>query len=179
VPLLVGAGHHEELHLHLLELAGPEDEVAGVISLRNDLPTWPMPNGGFLRVTWTTLAKLHEDALRGLRPEVVQPGLVLDDPEVGLEHHVEVTRLGPLAAGAAVRAGDLLRAAGGSALAGLELLLQMIGAEPPVAGQALGQRVAEDSDVAEATQTCRGRMTEESRPTTSSRAVTRSATTAS
>src|SRR5690606_16595723 len=28
VPLLVGAGLDEELHLHLLELAGPEDEVA-------------------------------------------------------------------------------------------------------------------------------------------------------
>ena len=28
VPLLVGAGLDEELHLHLLELAGAEDEVA-------------------------------------------------------------------------------------------------------------------------------------------------------
>ena len=33
-------------------------KLPGVISLRNDLPTWPMPNGGFLRVTCTTLAKL-------------------------------------------------------------------------------------------------------------------------
>jgi hypothetical protein len=29
VPLLVGARLDEELHLHLLELAGAEDEVAG------------------------------------------------------------------------------------------------------------------------------------------------------
>ena len=33
-------------------------KLPGVISLRNDLPTWPMPNGGFLRVVCTTLAKL-------------------------------------------------------------------------------------------------------------------------
>ena len=32
-------------------------KLPGVISLRNDLPTWPMPNGGFLRVACTTLAK--------------------------------------------------------------------------------------------------------------------------
>jgi len=29
----------------------------GVISFRNDLPIWPMPNGGFLRLVVTTLAK--------------------------------------------------------------------------------------------------------------------------
>src|SRR5205814_6017886 len=30
----------------------------GVISLRNDLPTWAMPNGGFLRVVCSTFMKL-------------------------------------------------------------------------------------------------------------------------
>ena len=30
----------------------------GVISLRKDLPTWAMPNGGFFRVVWRTLRKL-------------------------------------------------------------------------------------------------------------------------
>ena len=33
-------------------------KLPGVISFRKDLPTWPMPNGGFFRVAWTTLAKL-------------------------------------------------------------------------------------------------------------------------
>ena len=32
-------------------------KLPGVISLRNDLPTWPMPNGGFFRVTCTTCEK--------------------------------------------------------------------------------------------------------------------------
>ena len=47
-------------------------KLPGVISLRKDLPTWPMPNGGFLRVTWTTLREIDEDALRGLRTQIVQ-----------------------------------------------------------------------------------------------------------
>ena len=30
----------------------------GVISLRNDLPIWAIPNGGFLRANWRTFLKL-------------------------------------------------------------------------------------------------------------------------
>ena len=33
-------------------------KFCGVISLRNDLPTWAMPKGGRLRVVVSTLAKL-------------------------------------------------------------------------------------------------------------------------
>ena len=32
-------------------------KLPGVISLRNDLPIWPMPNGGFLREVVHTFAK--------------------------------------------------------------------------------------------------------------------------
>jgi hypothetical protein len=72
----------EELHLHLLELAGAEDEVAGVISLRNDLPIWAMPNGGFLRASGQDVLEVDEDALRGLGAQVV------------LSRPVELARLG-------------------------------------------------------------------------------------
>ena len=124
-------------------------KLPGVISLRNDLPIWPMPNGGFLRDVVQHVGEVHEDALRGLGPQVVQAGLVLDGAEVGLEHHVEVARLGPLAAGAAVRAGDVGEAVlGRAALLLLELLEQVVLAEPLVAVEALDQRVGEDADVA-------------------------------
>ena len=53
-----GLGPDEVLHLHLLELAHPEDEVARADSLRNDLPTWAMPNGSFLRDDCRTFLKL-------------------------------------------------------------------------------------------------------------------------
>ena len=33
-------------------------KLPGVISLRNDLPTWAMPNGGFRRAIWATFLKL-------------------------------------------------------------------------------------------------------------------------
>ena len=31
-------------------------KLPGVISLRKDLPIWPMPNGGFLRAAFMTFA---------------------------------------------------------------------------------------------------------------------------
>ncbi len=34
-------------------------KLPGVISLRNDLPIWAMPNGGFLRVVWSTFLKFR------------------------------------------------------------------------------------------------------------------------
>ena len=49
MPVLGIRAGDEELDLHHLELAGPEDEVAGVISLRKALPICAIPNGGFLR----------------------------------------------------------------------------------------------------------------------------------
>ena len=95
--------------------------------------------------------EVEEDALRRLRPQVVQTRLVLDHAEVGLEHAVERTGLGPRAAGAAVGARD-----GGEvdvvgivdALLLRDRLLQVVGAEPLVAALALGQRVGERRQVA-------------------------------
>ena len=59
VPLRALGRRDEVLHLHLLELAGAEHEVPGVISLRNDLPIWAMPNGGRLRDVSSTFLKLR------------------------------------------------------------------------------------------------------------------------
>ena len=33
-------------------------KLPGVISLRNDLPIWAIPNGGFFRANWSTFLKL-------------------------------------------------------------------------------------------------------------------------
>ena len=35
-------------------------KLPGVISLRNDLPTWAIPNGGFLRANCSALLKLRK-----------------------------------------------------------------------------------------------------------------------
>ena len=75
----------------------------GVISLRNDLPICAMPNGSFLRVDRLDRREVDEHALRRLRPQVRDRVVVLDRPDEGLEHQVELPRLGELGA-AAVRA---------------------------------------------------------------------------
>ena len=124
-------------------------KLPGVISLRKDLPIWPMPNGGFFRRRGEHVVEVHEDALGGFGAQVVQAFLAGDGAEVGLEQAGEFLRLGPLAAGAAVGAGDVLEAVlGGTALLLLVLFLEVVRAVALVAGQALHQRVGEDLDVA-------------------------------
>ena len=151
VPLLVGAGHDEELHLHLLELAGAEDEVARRDLVAERLADLADAERRLLARGLHDVGEVDEDALRGLRSQVVQARLVLDRAQVGLQHHVEVARLGPLAAGAAVGARDRGQldgvGVGHVVLLGVPLL-QVVGAEPLVAAEALDQRVGEDADVA-------------------------------
>src|SRR6188472_568789 len=151
VPLLVGAGLDELLHLHLLELARAEDEVAGRDLVAEALADLGDAERRLLAGAGHDVLEVQEDALRRLRAQVVQAGLVLDHPEVGLEHHVEVARLGPCATGAAVGAGELGevdRVGVVDALPGGVVLLHVVGPEPLVARLALGQRVRERGEVA-------------------------------
>src|SRR3990170_2229733 len=97
VPLLVGAGLDEVLHLHLLELARAEDEVP-----RSDLVAEGLADLGDTERQFLARSLLHRDEvdehpLGGLRPEVGDVRFVLDRPHVGLEHEVESSRLGELA----------------------------------------------------------------------------------
>ena len=141
------AGRDEELHLHLLELAGAEDEVAGrdLVAERlaglGDAERW-LHAGGVRDVE-----VVDEDALRGLGAQVVHGALVLDRADRGAQQPVEVARLGELAPvpqfGQAISASPLR----GAALLLLERLDQLVGAEPLVARLALGQRVDERIDV--------------------------------
>src|SRR5690606_20063706 len=73
--------------------------------------------------------------------------LVLHRTEERLHQAVEHPRLGEATPVAAVRAGDLGQAGRGPAVLLLERLLQLVGAEPPVAGKAFGERVHERVDV--------------------------------
>src|SRR5680860_416349 len=95
VPLLVLARLDEELHLHLLELASAEDEVAGgdlvaeALADLADAERWLVTRGVH------HVREVHEDALRGLRTKEVQALLGLDGAEVGLEQAVEHPWLAP------------------------------------------------------------------------------------
>ena len=104
VPAVGVLGRYEELHLHLFELARSEDEVAG-----RDLVAERLADLGDAERRLLARRRLHvqevdEDALRRLGPEVRDRGVVLDGPDVGLEHQVEVAGLGERVLGPAVRA---------------------------------------------------------------------------
>src|SRR5690606_22288013 len=69
-PLLVRARLDEELHLHLLELAGPEDEVARRDLVAERLADLRDPERHALAGRRQDVLEVDEDPLRRLRPEV-------------------------------------------------------------------------------------------------------------
>src|SRR6185437_4295916 len=103
VPFLVGAGRDEELHLHLLELPGPEDEVARGDLVAEGLSDLADAERDLLPRRLQHVAEVDEDALRGLRAQVSQPGVVFYRAQVSAQHQVEHARLGEGAPVTAVR----------------------------------------------------------------------------
>ncbi len=149
VPLGVGAGLDEELHLHLLELARAEDPV-----LRRDLVAEALADLAdaerrLLARGAEDVREVDEDALRGLGAEVVHALLVVDGAEEGLEEAREVLRLGPGSGLAGVRVLDVGESVDGRvAVLRLVRLEEVVGAIALVGVQRLDERVAEDLDVA-------------------------------
>ena len=90
-PLLVSAWLTEELHLHLLKLAGAEDEV-----LCSDLVSegltylgdteWNLDTGGLEHILVVNI-----DALGCLRSEIDYGSCIPIGSDMGLEHKVEVS----------------------------------------------------------------------------------------
>src|SRR6185369_17172191 len=148
VPLLVGAGHDEILHLHLLEFARTENEVARCDLVPEALAHLGDAERRLLPGSGLDVLVVDEDALGRLWPQVMQAFVALHRAEVGLHQAVEHLRLGEGALVAAVRAVDLGQRCGRAAVLVLERLFQMIRTESLVAGLALGQRVDEFGDVA-------------------------------
>ena len=103
-------------------------KLPGVISLRKLLPTWAMPNGGFLRRRLEHVGEVDEHALRRLGAQVHLGRRVLDRAGVGLEHQVEGAGLGE-----AALAPQLGQTSGSS---------RWSSAEPVLAVRAVDQRIA-------------------------------------
>ena len=114
-------------------------KLPGVISLRNDLPTWAMPNGGFLRANCSHGLEVDEDPLRGLGSQVDRRARLLDRADRRLEHQVEVARVGEVAVGELAGVHRRLAAAGE--------LLEVVGAEALLAGAAVDERIGEVREV--------------------------------
>ena len=99
-PLKLGAGFHEVLHFHLLELSHAEDELSGydfVAEGFSDLGDAErnLHAAGFLHVE-----VVHEDALRGFGAQVDGGGAIGGGTHFGLKHEVELTHVCPVACAA-------------------------------------------------------------------------------
>ena len=148
-PLLVGARLDEELDLHLLELAGAEDEVSRRDLVAEGLADLADAERRLLARGLQHVGEVGEDALGRLRAQVVQAGLVVDDAEEGLEQARELADLGPLADLVRVlRVGDVGESVHRRmAVLGLVRLEEVVGAVALVGDERLGERVAEHLDV--------------------------------
>src|SRR5579884_2009219 len=93
-PLVVGPRLAEELHLHDLELADPEDEVAGGDLVAERLADLGDAEGHPRARRVDHLLEVDEHPLGRLRAQPDLGGCVLDRAGEGLEHEVEVARLG-------------------------------------------------------------------------------------
>ena len=111
----------------------------GVISLRNDLPTWAMPNGGLPARELEHVLEVDEDALRGLRAQVDRRAGLLHRADRRLEHQVEVARRGQVALGELARVHRRLAPA--------RERVEMVGAEALLAGAAVDERIGEAREV--------------------------------
>jgi hypothetical protein len=139
VPFLGLVGGHEELHLHLLELAGAEDEVAGRDLIAKRLADLGDPEWRLAARELQDVLEVDEDSLRGFGPQVGDRGVIDHRADMGLEHEVELARLGEVAL---VR---LARVFGGFAAA--LSVLQQVGAEALPAGPAVDQWIRESLQV--------------------------------
>ncbi len=113
-----------------------------LISFRNALPICAMPNGGRLARGGLDAQEVHEDPLGRLRPQVDHGAGILHRPDEGLEHQVELPRLGELPFRLAFV--GLAPLEGGIAARGI---LDLIRAEPRLAFLAVDHRVGEVLDV--------------------------------
>src|ERR687890_908421 len=103
-PLTVGSRLHKELHLHLLELSSPENEVSRCNLVAKGLSDLSDTERNALSRGLQHVEIVHVDPLRRLRPEIYHGGRVFDRTHERLEHEVEQTRLGQGPAGSADRA---------------------------------------------------------------------------
>ncbi len=140
VPALGLVGGHEELHLHLLELAGAKDEVAGRDLVSKRLADLRDPEGRLAARELEHVLEVDEDPLRRLGAQVGDRGVVDDRADVGLKHEVELARLGEVAVRRLAGVLGRLAPAGGVG--------EQVGAEALPAGAAVDQRVREPLEVA-------------------------------
>ena len=134
-------GRNEELHLHLLELADTEEEVARSDLVSERLTDLGDPERRLASRELGDVLEVDEDALSRLRAEIGRRAPVLERADMRLEHEVEL-RVARVRSQSGVSPGRLL------GLRPQLLELELVGAEAKLARAAVDERVVEDVDVA-------------------------------
>ena len=99
-PVELGARLDEELHLHLLELAHTENELAGHDLVAEGLTNLCDTEGELHAARLLHVEVVDEDALGGLGAQVDGGGSLGGAAYLGLEHEVELAHVGPIAGAA-------------------------------------------------------------------------------
>src|SRR5437763_11770988 len=139
-PLLGVLRRDEELHLHLLELASAKDEVARRDLVAEALADLRDPERRLLARELEVVLEVQEDALGGLGSQVHDRSGLLHRSDRGLEHQVEVARVGQVALRRLARVLGRLAAARG--------LVEMVRAEAELARATVDERIREAREVA-------------------------------
>ena len=119
-PIIVGPGLDEEFQLHDFELASAEGGVAGGDFVAEGFADLGDAEGELAAGAVEDVFEVDVDALGGFRPEVDFGGGVFHGAHEGLEHEVELARVGEFAL-----------------TVGTGLGVDVIGAESLMAGAAL------------------------------------------
>ena len=139
-PLHVGARLDEELHLHLLELARAENEVARRDLVAERLSDLRDAERHFLPRRLLHVQEVDVDPLRRLGAQVHDRRRFLDGTHERLEHEIELARL-------AERSLHSARGALGVGRSGRSLDARIVGAEALLAVPAVHERIDESGDV--------------------------------
>ena len=99
-PLQFGAGLNEELHLHLLELAHTEDELAGYYLVAEGLANLRYAERNLHSAGLLHVEVVHEDALSRLGTQIHLHRTVGRGSHLGREHEVELAHVCPVACSA-------------------------------------------------------------------------------
>ena len=96
-PIEFGAGLHEELHLHLFELAHTEDELAGDDFVAECLSDLCDTEGQFHASRLLHVEVVDENSLCRFGAQVNGAGAIGRGADFGLKHEVELAYVGPVA----------------------------------------------------------------------------------
>ena len=128
MPLVVGAGFAEELHLHLLELPRPKREVTRRYLVAERLTLLRYAERNTHTAGFHNIVEVHEHRLCSLRTQIHNVVAVVNRTDMRPEHQVEQSRLAQITSVFTF---------------GTTVSLQQVCTEPLLAPVALHQRVGE------------------------------------